>query len=563
MIKSRFLQAVNFHEQGELHRAKELYLKVIEEEPQHLDCLHSLGVVCAQLQCFDEALQWLQQAKAQEPKSASIHNSLGNILSAMKQYGEAREEYQLALRFRPDYSEAYNNLGNVYYRLAQYELAHDSYLKAIQLRPNYVEAQKNIGILFCKQQKYAEAIAQFEAILAAVPHHVFSNYQLGNLYFQQERIAEAKICYQRAVENEPLHLDARNNLAACFIKEGDMVSALKAFSEILRIVPDNVAVRRNLAATFLEMGRFSEAICQYEEYLQVHGEDVEVFYNLGVAHMSQGQLPQAVDYYLKTLALIPDHLDAMLNLAGCYIKSQNRPAAKQYYQQVLQLDSENTVANYMISALSEDMTPETAPEAYIKNLFDNYANYFDRHATGGLQYQAPTILVAKVRQFVALQDARMTVLDLGCGTGLCGSAIKSWSQCLVGVDISPKMIEQARSKQIYDELIVGDMVQTLLQEVRQFDLILAADALVYVGNLQQVMRGVKRRLQSGGLFAFTVEISPVGDYYLQETGRFGHSKDYLYALAQEVKLTIVCLEEITLRQQEDKPLPGYLVIVLK
>jgi predicted TPR repeat methyltransferase len=156
------------------------------------------------------------------------------------------------------------------------------------------------------------------------------------------------------------------------------------------------------------------------------------------------------------------------------------------------------------------------------------------------------------------------VLDLGCGTGLAGELFKEIASPLIGVDLSSQMISIAQEKNLYDELIVGDLFDTLKTHQNN-EIIIAADVLTYLGDLSSLFQAVQQALIPTGLFAFTVEVAPdnIDNYTLQNSIRYAHSAKYIEQLANQNHLTLITKRNITLRLQHNKPLDGLLFIVQK
>src|SRR5690606_25849867 len=152
---------------------------------------------------------------------------------------------------------------------------------------------------------------------------------------------------------------------------------------------------------------------------------------------------------------------------------------------------------YKLAALRGDPAPESAPAEYVAGLFDQYAEEFDAHLTGELGYQTPQRL-REPFDGLAGGATGLRVLDLGCGTGLSGLVFRDCAAHLAGVDLSPRMLDKARGRGIYDELHCADLVQALERPGPDWDLMLAADVFVYLGDLGAVLRAAARALRPGG-----------------------------------------------------------------
>jgi predicted TPR repeat methyltransferase len=165
---------------------------------------------------------------------------------------------------------------------------------------------------------------------------------------------------------------------------------------------------------------------------------------------------------------------------------------------------------------------------YVRHLFDQFSTDYDERMLGQLAYQAPQTL-RELAGFVIPGRTGLAILDLGCGTGLSGAAFKDRAATLDGVDLSPAMIAKARARGVYDALAVADIESGL--GVARYDLVVAADTLVYLGDLDAAMRAVFAALKPDGLFLFTVEAKSGDGYELGPKRRWRHSEIYLRALA--------------------------------
>jgi predicted TPR repeat methyltransferase len=215
------------------------------------------------------------------------------------------------------------------------------------------------------------------------------------------------------------------------------------------------------------------------------------------------------------------------------------------------------------------LTGEAAPmpSGYVRALFDQYARHYDLSLLEGLDYRGPQLL------FDAVMAACRTLgratyfdraLDLGCGTGLAGAVFAPRIDSLVGVDISPAMIEQARGTGRYNHLHVGDVLEFLAREnAACADLVIAADSLPYCSDLAPLARASARVLEEGGLFAFTVETHDGEGVILRETLRYAHGADHLQAALTGAGLACVSLTVASSRTERNIPVPGLVVVAEK
>ena len=217
--------------------------------------------------------------------------------------------------------------------------------------------------------------------------------------------------------------------------------------------------------------------------------------------------------------------------------------------------------------------------AQVEGLFDDYAKTFEHSLVKQLGYDVPAQMTAVLAQTHANEDgsvSRCLAVDLGCGTGLAGAALRS--RChgrLVGCDLSSKMVEEARKKsRVFDELEACDCIAYLQRRVARSsaDLIVAADVLLYLRELTDLFAAVADALAPSGLFAFSTELGldaecggvpPEGRGWVERSSeRIAHSEEYLrHIVATTAGLEWRSLAVIHIRNEARKPLQGHLCVV--
>jgi predicted TPR repeat methyltransferase len=200
----------------------------------------------------------------------------------------------------------------------------------------------------------------------------------------------------------------------------------------------------------------------------------------------------------------------------------------------------------------------------VRSLFDGYAAGFDRALTDGLSYRAPELLF---RAIAAAQAGRRmkfgSVLDLGCGTGLAALPFRPVSDWMVGVDLSPAMLAQARAKGLYDRLVEAEVLRFLADEAAlkaRYHLILAGDVFVYLDDLAPVLRAAAQVLAPHAMLAFSVETHDGDSVLLRETLRYAHSEAHVQAALVAAGLKPVSLDFASTRTEKGAPVPGLIVV---
>lgn len=290
-------------------------------------------------------------------------------------------------------------------------------------------------------------------------------------------------------------------------------------------------------------------------------------YDFAVGYAAAGDFQAAAELLEQVIERTPSWPAAWSALAQAREALGQSAAAIAAFARAAALDAKDELgASLHLARLGAAPAPDTAPERYIESLFDQYAGRFEAHLVDTLFYRAPAQLAAAVGQQHSGRFAR--VVDLGCGTGLCGAAFRVKADFLAGVDLSPLMIAQARAKGLYDQLYVQNLGAFLdAAPAASADLLLAADVLIYVGDLDPVLRGARRVLRPGGLFAFTLqretESSKPGGagFLIGPDMRYAHRPSHVRALAQKHEFAVASMEEIPTRREAGIDVPGLITIL--
>jgi len=281
---------------------------------------------------------------------------------------------------------------------------------------------------------------------------------------------------------------------------------------------------------------------------------------LGEALIANGHLPTAIAEFERALRLEPELPRARLALGSAWLEAGEQDRAIDILASLAHQDSDTGREAASKLAQAEAMRSEArSPQGYVRHLFDQFSANYDQRMLGDLRYRAHAILRELAELVLQPEPRSCAVLDLGCGTGLAGVAFGDIASRLDGVDLSPKMIEEARERGIYDELILGDLVTALENGVSAYDLILAADTLVYLGDLAPVLERAWRRLRPDGVFLFTAERKPGSGFELGPKRRYRHSEDYIREQAERAGFHIAGLIACVPRIEAGAPVDGLAV----
>jgi predicted TPR repeat methyltransferase len=440
---------------------------------------------------------------------------------------EAEAIYREILAAEPRHADALHLLGVIAGQTGRKEEAVDFIRQAVALRPNHPEMHKNLGVALNAAGRTDEAIA----------------------------------AYRQAVTLKPDYAEAHRNLGNALYVQGWLDEAIEAYHQAVALDASQPEVRNNLGNALHKTGRHDEAIAEYRAALRLRPGFATASNNLGIALKSAGRADEAIAAYRDAIATKPDYADAFGNLAHA-LREQGRTAeAVAAYRSAIELKPDSPEWRHVLAALTGDQSSSSTPASYVRNLFDPYAGEFDAHLVEQLGYRVPELFLESITAIAP--DRRFDILDLGCGTGLCGVQFRAIAKVLTGVDLSPAMIAKAAEKDIYDRLITGDIAGAMRDQEASFDLILAGDLFVYVGDLRDAFAAAARTLRDGGLFAFSLERHDGEGFVLHSKVRFAHSLAYVRELSRTHHFSEVLVREIAVRKSGADDIPGWIVLLRK
>lgn len=407
------------------------------------------------------------------------------------------------------------------------------------------------------------------------------------------KLSEAETLYRQVLQEIPAQFDALHNIGVLLIQRGDTTAALDYLRRASEINPKSASVHLNIGNALRGLGRTDEALVHYNRALSIKPAYAQAHNNKGVALRQLGRFAEAIESYDQALkfkpayaeahnnratvlredlknngealvsaeraiALNPKDPDAHLNRAHALHALKRHAEAIVSYRDALACGGDRELLDYYLGALGAESTPKTSPRRYVESLFDQYAPRFDQSLLG-LKYGIPEQLLSAVTS--VNPNGVRDIADLGCGTGLCGPLFRPMARKLVGVDLSANMLEKASERAVYDQLIKNDLVGFLNENPQSFDLVIATDVFIYVGNLEAVFTATKRALRSGGQFAFSVESYDGDGYAIRPSRRFAHSLLYLRSLAEKNGFRERKTIDVAVRQEEGQDIAGRIAVL--
>ena len=369
----------------------------------------------------------------------------------------------------------------------------------------------------------------YRQLFRAVPEHAEVTHMLGLVLLKKNRAEEASVLIEKSLQLNPAYLDA------------------------------NV----NLGNTYLKLQFIERAEDQFRSALHIDPENTQALFGLASLLKNSQKTDEAVSCFKKILSLDPGHRAANTNLALLLVQEGREDEAQLSIRSWLKIEPDNESAKMLHASISGENVPDRAPDDYVRNMFDSSAADFDSHLEA-LDYRAPELADSVLKKLYP-SSAALSVLDAGCGTGLCGPFLKRVSGQLTGVDLSSKMIQLAEHRHCYDSLEVAELTDYLGRSPEQFDLIVCMDTFCYFGPLDQVISLTASTLKNGGRLIFTLEElnSSSQNYSLHRGQRYNHTFEYTKRIMTDCGFNIDSMGREVLRKEGKDPVNGLLVVATK
>ena len=573
-----FQKAIELQNNGALNEAEDIYLKMLEAMPENSDVWNLLGLVAQSKGNAGRAAECFLAAIRYAPRPFAPHFfNLGLAYRTLGKKNEALEALRRAVELQPDLKEAWNFLGLTEAEGGAVTAAAKSFCRALDIDGDYKEARANL----CFYTKDKEALlkladedeSDFEANFRAAEC-------VDDLNAQERYL-------RRAVAASPYHVGALLALAAQRRAAGDEAEALQLYHKVLNLDENLVEAMLGAADIYLAQGALDKAEKFYLKSFDIRRDIAGAHLNYGILLYRQNRLAEALDEYRAAAVLAPETPEISYNLAqilketGDYEEAlglmfnahQRAPEQREFSANIMETLTKLAENNAELALKIAENWQKTEPDnifsrrilagigglkpsaaedkAYAEELFDLFAESYD--AT--MAQLKPQI----IKEFTARHGAvKGRALDLGCGTGTAGQALKNEENRFNGVDISAQMIEKAREKGVYDELARSDIGDYLRKNppAGRYDIALAFDVFCYIGEVETIFKRLK-----GVEFWFTTEAADdeAGqDFYLTASGRYKHKKAYILQALKKAGFGAAEAFPLILRQENGKGAEGFL-----
>jgi len=548
--------------------------------------------------CFDST-EYLQ-AKAEETLNKIKQSIIHQNLSKNKDDLENLVSYfKNKLQVNKDNLDLTIGLGNCFEKLQKINLLKQLYSKFNRNITGSEIVKKRLADIFYKENNYTKAIHHYEFCLSNEKFKnskdiyirisfclfdqkkyqegsiyttkclkYFNNFTpeelllFGNIMFKSKNYKKAIELFLKGIQTMEEYSRKIDNLAQNSLKKN--VSLRQEFLKAVQFSSPSFLLSKfmnNLGNTYNKIGNYEEAKKYLVKSLLIK-KNPYTFNNLAYSYKGMGNNKEAINNLLNAIKIEKDSSKIYFNLAEMFLSIGDLNNSKKFFSKTIELDQNHEAANFKKKLLNGKFTGEF-PINYLKNYFNDYAETFEKHLITNLHYSIPIVFSNIINDKYGINYSFKKILDLGCGTGLCGNQIKNNYQSLTGIDISMEMLKKAKEKSIYSELQCCDIINFLTKTNEKYELIIAGDVLIYIGNLSELFRLCSNVMTENARFIFSIEVEKTKNYSAKLTGRYSHNYNYIKKLTQQNNLMIEFSENTKIRKEKNNWVIGKVFSVLK
>jgi predicted TPR repeat methyltransferase len=403
-----------------------------------------------------------------------------------------------------------------------------------------------------------EAFEACQRTLARDPANLEAEKLLAHVMVERGQVAFASLAVQRLIAEDPNDADLHTLLAYIHRHLGDAVQAVAAIDRALELDAENVIAGVEAVAIDLATDAVNAAVARSRQLVDANPDSGDAALAHASALLADGEQDRARAVFARAVELNSDIAHRHLRLTHWHRRWGNEDGARRTLAEGTMLQPDQPTLAHLYVAATGDPTGSRVPDEYLVRHFDAFAPVFDERLEQDLEYSLPAKLTGLLGPLVGDRAGTLVTLDAGCGTGLCGPLLRPLSNRLVGVDISPGMLTEASRRGLYDELVAEELTAFLRRHPARFDAVVAADVLMYFGDLTEAITLMAESLRPAGLIAFSVERAESARV-LQTSGRYAHTEEDVRAVAERMGLELQ-MQPTDLRMEFNRPVPGLLFI---
>jgi tetratricopeptide (TPR) repeat protein len=333
-------EAMALYQAGNFDQAEKLYRQIVADQPDNVQALGMLGMLCMQRGDWQEGADHVSASLAIAPNQPDMLNNLGYALHTLEQYKEALANYDKAIALYPGHVSAHFNRGNTLQSLDRYAEAIESYEKAAYYRPNHADTWIYLGNAHTKLEYFELALASYKKAAALRPQDAGIHHNLGLAASALKQPKDALAHFRKAIALQPDYVEAHLSLAGQLEELGRHEDALASYEKVTSLAPerhDDLLVCKGRVLQNLK--RYEEARACFVEAIARRPDDSMAHNYLGLLNQELGAGSEATENFLAAIRAEPNNTGAYYNLAYQGYLAKDDALFAQFQEFYAQLDT--------------------------------------------------------------------------------------------------------------------------------------------------------------------------------------------------------------------------------
>lgn len=537
LLKNSLLQLA---QSKQFKKAEKLYLKHKDSSIPDAEIWNLFAGVNSERNNFNDVANCCKKIIQLSPENIHAYYNCGLAYQHLNDPDKAIEMYNACIKQDPGFVNAYANCASIHQHSRNYDEAIEYYSKALSISEN-ADIRTYLGRTYAEKGETDSAIQNYTIALNRSPDNKRTLFYMAQLLFENQKYDESSKYYIQLLELDKEDTRVLNNLGRLYDETNNVDKAINCYKKAIEINNSQATTHSNLGKTLRKCGDLENAEKSFNKSLELDGTNPETFFNLGKIYSETDRKDKAIEFLKKSVDM-------------------EYPVNYEKAEELLK------AAKYFLKSLLDPEAFDADKKSFVADLFDEYADKFDDHLVKGLEYKTPEKIKHLFDKHRANKTSFNAILDLGCGTGLCGPFLKNYTSHLTGIDLSKKMIDKARETSFYDELVVGEITEHVNQSDQVYDAIIAADVFVYVGGLNDIFKACSSKISREGIFIFSTELLPDSHndaYKLFDSGRYKHTTDYIDVTAKSHGFSVIDTMNCVLRKEHGSNVDGTISVLIK
>ncbi len=498
-----------------------------------------------------------------------------NALELLKdnEFERAAQLYLKLAMASPEQERFLISAANCYDRFGDKKLALSLYKKALAANAQSIPALLNASTIYYEIKKYEKSVAYAHSALELSPDNFAVLTNLANAHYALGKYDEALAFYEKMYALNPQSYLAILGIADTCYHLGLYVRSIE-YAEMAQAKRPNSANPYIIAGnSYTELSQNEKAMQYLKRALELEPTSTWLYSSVSNLFRKTSNWKQCLHYAWKAICFkegsvsVDDHINFAYLLYEAQDEGADAEIVEKYLKDWEQRFGDNAIVHHACCALENRQEISAMDLSYVKGLFDGFASSFD-DILKELEYQVPTLIADQLKDNLKVKlFKKRRILDLGCGTGLCTEALRTYfpNEEFYGVDISDKMIYMAGKKNIFTKLYVDDILNFMENTDVLYHAVVAGDVLTYIGDLKPLFRLLTKVIKFGGFFACSISKNTFNsdNYFLSPSGRFVHTISYIQRLLKYCGFKTISVQEHVLRHEGAREVIGYIILAQK